>query len=125
MFTVVTQKKLKIHCCRCVFVVFWARSTAHTSPLASFLIGIAWHNVGPSRCHNRDKMDIVALSYKVDLPQNMQFCPIFGLFLTSRDPQRPSVVPTSRPRMRRTFHRLKKILDHNYAHPFILVVLRK
>ena len=30
-----------------------------------------------------------------------------------------------RARMRRTFHRSKKILDHNYAHPFILVVLRK
>ena len=28
-------------------------------------------------------------------------------------------------RMRRTFHRLKKILDHNYAHHFILIVLRK
>ena len=89
-------KKLRINCCRCVFDVFWARSTAHTSPLASFLIGIAWHNVGPSRCHNRDKMDTVALSYKVDLPQNMRFCPIFGHFLTSRDPQRPSVVPTSK-----------------------------
>ena len=86
-------KKSKIHCCRRVFVIFWACSMAQTSPPTSFRFWIAWHNVGPSRCHNRDKMDTVALSYKVDSPQNMQFCPIFGLFLTSRGPHRPLMVP--------------------------------
>ena len=41
-------------------------------------------------------MDTVAMRYKVDSPQNMQFCPILAFFFTSRGPHSPSMVPINR-----------------------------
>ena len=70
---------------------------SHKSPWCFYFWSwITWHNVGPLWWSNRDKMDIAALRIKVDLPQNMQFCPVFGHFLTFRNLHRPSMFPQNR-----------------------------
>ena len=89
-------KNLKIRCFLCVFVISRAPNQVPRTFAGFIWSWTTWYSVELSWRDNGDKMETVVLWLWVVVPQNMQFCLVFGPFLTTRRPHRPATAPTNR-----------------------------